>query len=187
MSAFEIPLRSSYDIEDEIKMEKELEKHVPWYVKLRKNTSDKYGYDIRYSRWHFYETETAVDAELKQEGFIELERSSQRWLSGDLPDSYVYYSFLERKLSEFDWIKNEWCGPKDHFEKAVYLKFNYEMDNCFCAPVAHIRRFGEETKFSTGEYNDTYRKLDFGDPGVATGIEESVKFIDGFMRSLGRG
>lgn len=166
----------SYDIEVELKIRKMLEAETDWNFEFNKN-GDQYDYDIKFYRW---EDNGNGELEKVHYGFVELERA-RKWKTGDVPDNWTYYSFLERKIQEFDHDLRKWRGPKENFRRTIYLKFNQLLDNCFAAPVVTIYNQGERTKRSDGTYNNTYRKLGFDHPDVRQGLGECVNYIDTFL------
>jgi len=165
-----------YGIKVELKIRKVLEEYTDWEFEFNKN-GDKYEYDIKFYRW---EDDGTGDLEKVHYGFVELERA-RKWRTGDIPDNWTYYSFLERKVRDYDRALGKWTGPKQNYQRTVYLKFNQLLDNCFAAPVVKIYNLGDRTKRSDGSYNNTYRKLGFDNDAVVTGIEDSVEFIDQFL------
>lgn len=172
--------KQSYEIKDELKIRKVLEKHTDWQFEFTKN--DKFDYDLRITEWND-EPEGPSDNRIL--GYVELERSRRdkecSWITGDIPDSWYFYSFLERKVLNYDRVMQTWDGLKEHYNRTVYLKFNHALDNCFAAPITAIYRDGTRTKRSDGTRTNTYRKLRFGHPEVAVGIQDSIELIESHL------
>jgi hypothetical protein len=165
-----------YNIEVELKIRKVLEENTDWNFEFNKN-DERYEYDIKFFRW---EEDDSGTLQKNHYGYVELERA-RKWKTGEKPDNWKYYSFLERKVLDYDHRTKSWQDPKDNYERTIYLKFNQLLDNCFAAPVQSIYRDGKRTKRSTGEYNDTYRKLPFSHGDVVEGIQGCVEYIDQFL------
>jgi len=172
---------ASYGIVDELQIRKLLEEETEWRYEFTKGA--KYGYDLKLYRWTG-SPDGPSDRHLF--GYIELERSrgdsEKSWVTGDIPAGWPYYSFLRRKVHKFNGVGN-WGALKPNAERAVYLKFNREMNNCFVAPVTAIDRWGEETKRSDGTRSNTYLKLRFDHPTVTVGTDEAVNYIQRYLGS----
>jgi len=177
----------SFEIKDELKIRKVLEQHTEWNFVFNKNT--EYQYDLAITEWGD-EPKDQSDNEII--GYVELERSRRdkehSWVTGDIPNSWYYLSFLQRKVRSFDHRQKCWQGLKQNYDRTVYMKFNHALDNCFAAPVETIHRDGEPTKMSDGSYNNTYLKLNTDNPDVHVGVNESVEFIQEYLtrRSTGQ-
>lgn len=170
----------SYDIKDELEIRKLLEEHTEWDLEFTKN--EKYSYDLRLYQWD--EDPTGPDSRTLF-GYVELERADRDgWLMGGIPDNWVYYSFLERKIRDYDYTLECWGGLKQHYRRTIYLKFNHVYDNCFAAPVATIFHDGFITGRSDGSPTNTYRALPMNHPHVHVGIESVVTFIDSYLSSV---
>jgi len=172
----------AYEIKDELKIRKTLEAHTAWQFEFTKN--DQYAYDLRITEW---DRRPRTPDDNQTLGFVELERSrrdkSKSWITGDIPDSWPFLSFLKRKVRKYDHQRGNWRGLKDDHQRTVYLKFNHAMDNCFAAPVEAIHRDGSETKHSDGSYNNSYLSLDEHHPDVYVGVEDCVAFIEEYLHN----
>jgi len=170
----------SYEIKDELKIRKVLEKHTDWEFEFSKN--DKYQYDLTIYQWDD-EPQTRDDQEVI--GYVELERcrrdKEKSWVMGAVPDEWYYLSFLQRKVRKYDWDTQSWEGLKQHYDRTVYLKFNHAMTHCFAAPIEVIYRDGAQTKRSDGGYNSTYLKLDKDHVDVKHGIQTCVEFVEEYL------
>lgn len=172
--------QQSYDIKDELKMRKQLEAHTDWEFEFTKN--DTYAYDMRVYEW---DAQPRTPDDRTVFGYIELERAKKSgWCTGDVPDNWIYLSFLERKIRDYDYKHGRWSGLKENYRQTVYLKFSHALDNCFVAPVASIHRDGWQTKRSTGTPTNTYRALQFEHPDVRFGIENAVTFIEEYLGQI---
>lgn len=172
--------KQSYQIKDELEIRKVLEEHTDWQFEFTKNS--KFAYDLHITQWS---DEPSGPDDCDTVGFVELERSRsdkpKSWVTGDIPDGWYYYSFLERKVREYDYTLCRWGGLKDDYNRTVYLKFNHALNNCFAAPIAVIYRDGERTKRSDGHPKRTTLKLGFGHPEVCVGIDECVSYIKEYL------
>jgi adenylate kinase family enzyme len=172
----------SYEIKDELEMRKVLEQHTDWMFVFNKH--EQYAYDMRIKQWHD-EPETGEDNHTL--GFVELERSRRdkkhSWITGDIPESWPYLSFLKRKIQKYDHDRGSWLGLKENHRKTIYLKFNHAQDNCFAAPVQSIFRDGVETKASDGSFNNSYLELSKKHPDVHVGIQNCVSFIERYLEN----
>jgi hypothetical protein len=176
MSLDECLQSTTYEIVDELQIRKRLEAETEWRYEFTKGA--KYGYDLKLYRWS--ETpDGPSDRHLF--GYVELERATG-WQKGAIPDGWHYYSFLRRKVHEFEGV-GRWGDLKPNAERAVYLKFNRELDNCFVAPIKAIDEWGEETKRSDGRRENTYLKLPFDHPTVSVGINDAVSYIQRYLGS----
>jgi hypothetical protein len=179
---------ADYEIIDELKIRKKLEVGSDWRYEFTKQT--KYGYDLELYRWP-ESADSPEDRELF--GYIELERasvdkSSCPWITGDLPDRWVYLSFLKRKVYQWDWDANRFTDElKPNARRAMYLKFNNAMDNCFIAPITTVARDGTRTKKSDGTRTNTYLSLDTGHSDVRIGVDESISYIEEYLGSFDTG
>lgn len=172
--------KQSYQIKDELKIRKVLEEHTDWKFEFTKH--DKYDYDLQITEW---DSEPAGPDDCSILGFVELERSRSdneySWITGDIPDGWHFYSFLERKVRDYDYTLRCWQGLKDDYNKTFYLKFNHALDNCFAAPIAVIYRDGRRTKRSDGHPRRTTLALDLDHPEVETGISECIDYIEEYL------
>lgn len=174
----DIPESASFLKRDEYKMMRKLENYLPWYIRLNMNANRK-GIDIEFHRvFKVRRHEKANPIHVKKhQGYIELERAD-KWKSGkpptELPDNWGRFSFLERKLSEWD---GGWEGPIKDIGRTIYLKFNNDMDECFSASNQYIWENGKVSRRGDGSYNGTFRELHLDDENVHCGLEESVEFM----------
>lgn len=170
----------SYEFKSELKIRKVLEQHTDWQFEFSKN--GQYKYDLAITEWES-SPQTPDDNDVI--GYVELERSRRdkkhSWVTGSIPKTWPYLSFLQRKVRDFDHDKGKWQGVKDNYHRTVYLKFNHALDNCFAAPIEVIHKDGNRTKRSDGSYNATYLKLDKSHGDVHTGTEDCVNFIREFL------
>lgn len=172
--------KESYEIKDELEMRKQLEAETDWEFEFTKN--DTYAYDMRVYEW---DDEPSSPDDRTIFGYIELERAKKTgWCTGDIPDKWVYLTFLERKIRDYDHGCGRWDGLKEDYRKTMYLKFNHALDNCFVAPIASIHRDGWETRRSTGTPTDTYRAIQFDHPDVRYGITDAVTFIEEYLGQI---
>lgn len=169
-----------YEIKNELQIRKILEANTDWNFEFRKN--GKYSYDLCIREWEDKPTGPNDNDVL---GFVELERSrsdkKHSWITGDIPDSWVFYSFLERKIRKYDAQKQCFTELKENHQITVYMKFNHALDNCFVAPVTVIYRDGDITPLSDGTRTRTTRALNLNHPEVVTGIEDAVKFTEEYL------
>ena len=172
--------KQSYEIQDELKIRKILERHTDWQFEFTKN--DKFAYDLRITEW---DDEPASDTDNRVLGYVELERARKdkpsSWITGDIPDSWVFLSFLKRKVRRFDHATQSWRGIKEEYDRTVYLKFNHALDNCFAASIESIHRYGQPTPRSDGSRTGSYLSLDMDHADVHYGIDGCVTFIEDYM------
>lgn len=170
----------SYEFKDELKIRKVLEKHTTWEFEFSKN--GQYKYDLAITKW---DNEPRNHDDNEVVGYVELERSRKdkehSWVTGGIPDSWYFLSFLQRKVRSYDHRRESWGGVLDNYDQTVYLKFNHALDNCFAAPIETIYRDGETTPRSTGSYNDTYLKLETDHSEVRFGVDSCVNFIEDYL------
>lgn len=159
---------ATYEIAPELKVRQLVEEQTNWRYTVEK--AEKYEYDLRVCRW---DEDAAGPGGRTELGYIEVEQAD-RWQSGSVPDNWVYYSFVERKICDYDHQRDEWRGRKDNASRTMYFKVNQSVDGCFTAPVSVIHRDGSWTKRSTGEYENTYRSLEFGHDAVTRGISDAI-------------
>lgn len=172
--------KQGYQIQDELKIRKKLEKNTGWDFEFQKY--EKYEYDLSVTKW----ADNPEDHEDNEViGYIELERSrgdkAHSWISGDIPDSWVFLSFLKRKVNQFDRMTNTWGAVKSNHDDTVYVKFNHKMDNCFAVPIKVIANDGETTPRSDGTRNNTYLSLETDHPKVRYGIDNCISFIKSYL------
>lgn len=181
----------SYEIIDELKIRKEIETQTDWSYEFTKGGT--YDYDLEIHRWP-KEPDSQEDRHLF--GYLELERADHKqnesWISGDLPDSWSFLSFLQRKIYQWEsdcatYENGDSVGGfsretlKPEYRRAVYLKYNHTMDNCFAAPIPTIVKDGSGTPWSDGTYNWSFLSLPKDHKQVAVGPEECVELITEFL------
>lgn len=172
--------KQSYEIESELRIRNTLEKHTNWRFEFTKN--DKYAYDLKVRQW---DTQPRSDESNEIIGYVEIERSrgdkSKSWVTGDVPNSWPYLTFLQRKVKNYDYVRGCWDGLKSEHKNTVYLKFNHAMDNCFATPITVIHQDGRQTKRSDGSPNGTYLQLSKDHDSLYYGIENCVSFITTYL------
>lgn len=178
--------KQSYRIKDELKVRSILEERTNWNIEFTKN--DKFEYDLRITRW---DEEPKSPTDNKVIGFVEVERSrcdkKYSWVSGEIPDSWLFLSFLQRKVRKYDYQRQSWGGLKPDFDRTIYLKFNHELDNCFAASIESIEQDGERTKWSDGTPENTYLSLDKDHADVRHGIDDCATFIRDYLTQKNTG
>jgi len=173
---------TSYDIEDEIRLRKELEKKTGELTEISKNP-DQYGYDLVYYLWR------RVDGEMKKipYGFVELEQyEGDGWEGENLPENWTCYSFLKRKIYKYNWNDEKWLDDlKDNAERAVYLKVNSGFSDCFATSMSTIARngFPIENRGDISSYKQAFLGLSLSNPNIYRGWKEVISFIDQFMKT----
>jgi len=176
----------SYRIKDELKIRKVLENQTSWNLEFTKN--DKFEYDLRITQWD-ERPQSPTDNDVI--GYVEIERSRRdkkhSWITGDIPDSWYFLSFLKRKVRQYDYQLQSWGDLKSDFDKTIYLKFNHELDNCFAASISTIEQDGEQTKWSDGTPENTYLALDKDHPDVKHGIDNCADFIQNHLTQKNTG
>lgn len=164
----------SYEIKDELKIRGILEKRTDWSYEFTKNS--KYEYDLQLFRWR---DPPEGPSDREHVGYVEIERANAEsdWQSGDIPDYWPEIRFCRRKIDQ--GRPPIWGGPKQNSDRTVYLKFNYEVDNCFAAPIPDIRDRGEETYWPPGKQtrNSAFYALDPNTDVIAHGIDDCIKLI----------
>lgn len=170
-----------YEIKDELKIRGILESRTDWSYEFTKNS--KYDYDLQLFRWN-RPPEGPEDRILA--GYVEIERTNKRsdWQSGDIPDYWPELRFLRRKID--DGHPPTWGGPKEDFDKTLYLKFNYEIDNCFVAAISDIREHGETTQWPDNEpetRKNTYYALPKDSEVISFGIDTAILHIQKYLGS----
>jgi len=168
----------SYEIKDELKIRGILESRTDWSYEFTKNS--KYEYDLELFRWRD-PPQGPEDRQLA--GYVEIERANENsdWQSGDIPDHWPELRFCRRKID--NGRPPVWGGPKQNSERTIYLKFNYEVDNCFAAPIPHIRSRGETTYWPSNERtrNSAFYALPPDADIISVGMSECVSLISEFL------
>jgi len=178
---FAVPTdEASFNFEDELKIRKKIERHTSWNYEFDKN-GDKYGYDLVVTGWD----DTPTDPQDKQLlGFVELERATANtWDYGKPPSSWNFFSFLTRKVREWNSDEKKWDGIKENYDKTIYVRFNHAMTDCVAVPIEVIFRQGFETKKSQGTYNESFLALDRDNPNLSKGIISSIQQIDSYLQA----
>lgn len=172
--------KQSYEIKGELEIRKLLESNTDWDFEFRKN--EKYAYDLCIHQWN---DEPAGPDDNDVVGYIELERArkdkSKSWVTGDVPEGWHFYSFLERKIRSYDYERGCWTGLQGDHDRTVYIKFNHALDNCFTAPITTIYRDGQITKRSDGSPKNTYRALSLYNDSVAVGIADTIDLVEDWL------
>lgn len=173
--SIDIPEDADYDIEPELRARHLLEQHTGWKIVINRN-EDRYGTDLECYQWHLSDGEWAR----KLIGYVEVEQGD-KWYGKQIPDNWVYYSFLERKVHAWDSALARFDGLVNGGEKTVYLKFNQEYTNCFAASVRDIHRDGSPTKRSDGSRTGSFLKLSLSHEAVHTGIDGCARYIRDYL------
>lgn len=173
----------SYEIKDELKIRGILESRTDWSYEFTKNS--KYEYDLQLFRWR--DPPEGPD-DRQHVGYVEIERANDEsdWQSGPVPEYWPELRFCRRKID--DGRPPTWRGPKDESERTVYLKFNYEVDNCFAAAIPHIRDYGEKTYWPPGKEtrNSAFYALSPDSDAIAFGIDECIDLIQEYLTLNGK-
>lgn len=173
---------TSYDIENEIRLRKELEKRTNELTEISKN-SNQYGYDLVYYLWR------RKDGEMEKipYGYVELEQyEGDGWENRGLPEHWIFYSFLKRKVYKYDWNNERWLDElKNNARRAIYLKFNDKFSNCFAASMNTIARDGFliEYRGEPSSYKQAFLGLAFSNSEVHRGWKNVIPFIARFMKT----
>jgi hypothetical protein len=165
-----------FQITDELVIRDLLESEASWRYQFDK--AGKYDYDLVVTHWPETAREPSDAAEV---GFVEVERARKSWDTGTIPDHWGFYSFLRRKVHNYDHTRQAWTGLKTNGEAAVYLKFNKQMDNCFIAPITAVDSDGVPTVKSDGSYADSYLKLPLSHSKVKTGLDDATEQLQEFF------
>lgn len=180
--------KMNFDITGELMAKKLLENHTHYKYDIRKN-DDKYGCDLEI---HLYKT-TQKSWSKHTPAMVEIEHALD-WKSEDIPYYWYQISFLKRKLFMFDWQTSMYTDNPKHndIHNYFYMKFNKDMDNCFCQRMDVIINTGRnENKRSQKDYNKLIMQVDFNhakalymsgywvltDQQVVYGIENCIKYI----------
>ena len=194
MSETEFDLsEQSYEIIDELQIRKKVELETDWSYEFTKGGT--YKYDLEIHRWP---DDASAQEDRELFGFLELERADHQqnksWVTGDIPDNWSFLSFLQRKV----YIWEEDCARYDNgsrvggfsrqtlkpeYRRALYLKFNHAMDNCFIAQIPAIVKDGRETPWTDGTRYNSYLSLSKDHPQIAIGIDECVSFLLEYLNS----
>lgn len=163
-----------FEIDTELKVRKYLEHVTDYKIELQKN-NDIYGYDLVVN---LYDTDKK-DWSKKSIAFIEIE-VSETWIS-EYPKNWMYYSFLARKIYDFDrankcFTDNLRCDA----EKTIYLVFNRDMSDCFCALISETINYCNLhylNRFDGDVYRDTYLRTKLSNENVVRGKSNCMTFI----------
>lgn len=170
-----MPSDAEYEIEPELRARNLLEQHTTWQSVISRN-DDRYGWDLEYHKWIREDGQWVK----KHLGYIEVEHA-RKWYGKQIPENWVFYSFLERKIREWDDVFGKFMDMKEDYERTIYLKFNQEFTSCFAAAIGDIQRDGELTYRSDGSREGTFRKLDIDHQSVHIGVDACAEFICDFM------
>lgn len=173
----DLPDDADYDIEPELRVRKILEQHTEWPIVVKRN-DDKYDTDLEVYQWAHQNEEWQRNLI----GYVEVEQAD-KWYGKQYPDNWVYLTFLERKVRNWDRMNQRFDGLVNGGEKTVYLKFNQEFTNCFAATVEDIYQNGGRTKRSDGSRQGSTLALDFDHEAVHTGIDDCANFIMDYFTS----
>lgn len=180
-----------YGILGELKARKMLEANTGPTVEFRKNP-DTYGYDLQVIKWSD-DPEAPDDHEVL--AYIDVE-VAKKWRTGEPPRYWSHLNFLNRKLfeTESDIVSRdrinhgivEWSGPKRNADKAFYLKFNREMDNCFYATIDDVIEYGEPGYQNNGQFEHDVHTLpmDADASLVGWGIDSLAVNLQAYIGAL---
>ena len=163
-----------YTIEHELKARKILEQNTSPTTTFEKN-EDMYGYDLKVFRYELYKND---DYEKQFMGYAEIECSTC-WKDSTPPVSWEYLSFLKRKL--YTRAKDQWLGPKQDTDRAIYFRFNHKLNCCYCQKMDYIIEHGRRgNRICSGHnltgYTDSYVELPRSQ--VIIGIGSCSEFLD---------
>ena len=171
---------NTYEIDLELQARKLIQSKLHHTFELQKN-EDKYGYDLSVFRYY----QDGGEHTKKMIGFIEVEVSNS-W-KDKYPGYWSTYSFLARKVFQFDWNDNEFfANLKNDAEKTIYIIFNGELTDSCCCDITTISQFKKVNCDVTGKFrNDSFLRTDLQDPNVIRGLDECFDYINEFMLNNG--
>ena len=167
----------SYNIYNELKARKILEKYTDYHYTFEKN-SDKYGFDLLVFRY----TDIENNFRKNHLGYIEVE-CAVNWRNFHFPNNWYCVSFLKRKFYDFDFTKRVWINYKKDVDKTIYLKFNHPMNNCFCKEMMYIIQYGKDSaRNKKNDYFNSFIELDINQ--VCWGIDRCIYYITDFFINI---
>lgn len=176
---------SPYSIENELRVRKWLEDITGHQFEFRRN-SDQCGYDIQN---FYYDKVGSNKFQQRFNCFIEVE-DTPIWVNGVYPRHWRSYSFLRRKVDEFDWDWNVFTESlKTDADKTIYLKVAGDMSDMCCAAITDIKKFGKLTRRGKKDFSNDYTAfvyefpLDNSDGIVSRGVDECSDYIIQFINS----
>lgn len=164
----------SYDIDNELKIRKELENMLNYDIELQK-TEDKYSWDISCFRYNIKTNKKTLL------GYIELEQSDT-WID-EYPLFWKYHSFLARKVFKFNWDKNIFTSElKNGWGRTVYLIVNNNLTDMICQDIKTISTLKfSYCKVKDRYYNDCYLRINKNNKIIISGKNNCKNFIKDFF------
>ena len=174
---------SSYEIHSELYLRKILEHSTDFRFEFRKN-DDPYGvdilcycYEINGSKW-----------QRRQTGSVEVELS-EKWVD-EYPSNWRWYSFLARKLFEFDPVSKtfDFSKLKESCRNMVYVIGNKKRTDFIAIDASKlldepIQWVEYEHRITGRPYGDTFIRFPLGSPFVYRGEQQVFEFIKSFFVS----
>ena len=170
-----------FEIDTELKVRKYLECISDYRFEFQKN-NDIYGYDLLVN---FYNT-TSKDWIKSNITFIEIE-VSETWVN-EYPPHWKYYSFLARKVFEFDKAQNKFTKRlKPDADKTIYLVFNKSMTDCFCSLISDTVKYCKLCVTNTlfaDVYRETFYRVSLDSDLILRGKNNCMRYISGIITNL---
>lgn len=170
----------TFDIRNELKIRKILEKNTDWHIEFNENYDNPYEYDLSYF-YHKENTKTETGYEKQFRGYIELE-VHHNWKTKSIPSYWREPSFLKRKCYKWDYENNKWSNEhKNNYDKTVYLKFNNNLTYCFVLSIPNIIEKGHiiDYRGDPDDYHEAFIGVD--KDKIYWGIDNCIEYINNFM------
>ena len=171
--------KDTYEIELELQVRKLFESMTEYIFEFQKN-EDIYGYDLSVFK---YVLEAGGRFKKQLIAFIEIE-ISEKWIDV-YPDYWQDYSFLMRKVYDYDFKKNEFTNNvKANANTCIYIIFNKSLTDCICQKVDYIAGLEKKYRKLTGkDYTDWFLTTKKTDTNIVKGIDKAFQFCYSFIKS----
>jgi len=166
-----------YEIDLELKVRKIFENNTDYHFEIQKNDNE-FGVDLIVFKYDIEKNKYKK----RKVAFIEVE-VSENWVN-EYPVYWRTYSFLKRKVFEFDNYKNVFTDnlKKDYY-KTIYIIFNKSFSDCICQSMSYISSLNS-VRISAGDNERSRWMLRTGlnDQNIKRGIDEVFEFCDEFIQ-----
>lgn len=175
-----IDRKNPYEIDLELVIRKVLETNITDYTFEFQKNDDPYSYDIKCYKYYIRE---GGDYNKELIAYVEVE-ISEHW-KDEWPSYWKTYSFLARKVLEYENGKFIEDKLKEGAEKTIYLIFNKNCTDCFCCEIKIIKNFNFEHVPVTGNYySDCFLRTSLYEKRVIRGVENSMRYIERYLNKL---
>jgi hypothetical protein len=164
-----------FEINVELEIRKIFEYNSDYTFEFQKN-EDKYGYDLKVNKYYI----DAADYTKETVAFVEIE-VSETW-KNEWPSFWKDYSFLARKIYEFDYNNDCFTSDLKHdADKTIYVIFNKSITDCICQSVINLSKLKMIQRGFDGVRKNSFLTTSVNDAKIIRGINNMFNFCNNFF------